>query len=359
MKNKLLLLSILAFGLLTVGAGCISFSTGTNTSGPVGMFLSTDRGENWQPIVSWPTVEGVKSIATAEVYRMVEDPNDSKAMYLATRNVGLFYTYNDGKSWQRSEGPFSTGYVYSVAVHPLDKCIIYATNGNKVYRTDDCSRSWQEVYRESRSDTMIVSLAFSYSSSHHIFMGESNGDLLQSYDSGISWSVANRFGDRLTQIITHPADSNLVYIIFQTKGLMRSLDGGYTWEDLSSKMKAYSGGLDYRRFVIDKKDSNKFYWVSAYGVLVSNDKGNTWQALELLTPPGSAKIYGFAVNPQNDKEIYYTATIDNRSTFYKSMDGGKNWITKKLPSAQIPVLLRVHPDNPSWIYLGFAMPPKQ
>ena len=45
--------------------------------------------------------------------------------------------------------------------------------------------------------------------------------------------------------------------------------------------------------------------------------------MNLITPPGSANIYGFAVNPQNENEVYYVGTIGNRSLFYKTVDGGK------------------------------------
>jgi hypothetical protein len=76
----------------------------------------------------------------------------------------------------------------------------------------------------------------------------------------------------------------------------------------------------------------------------------------LLTAPGSVQIYGFAINPQDDNHIYYTATANNRSTFYRSIDGGANWITKKLPSGQIPTALRIHPEEPDWIYVGFTIP---
>ena len=81
--------------------------------------------------------------------------------------------------------------------------------------------------------------------------------------------------------------------------------------------------------------------------------------MKLITAPGGANIYGFAVNPQNDNEIYYTATIGTRSTFYKTADGGQNWVTKKLPSGQVPTVLRVHPSNPNMLYLGLTIPPSK
>ena len=54
-------------------------------------------------------------------------------------------------------------------------------------------------------------------------------------------------------------------------------------------------------------------------------------------------------NPRN--------SINLGGGIFKSLDGGKNWITKKLPSGQLPVGLRVHPDNTDWLYLGFTIPP--
>ncbi|MFH1947510.1 MAG: hypothetical protein ABIJ23_05150 [Candidatus Magasanikbacteria bacterium] len=358
--NKIIIKFSLLFSIiLFMGAGCISFSgNSSSTAGPAGMFVSTDKGETWQQLNSWPTAEGIKSIAGVNVYRMFEDPQDNKAMYLASRNAGLFYTYNEGRTWQQSGPPFNTGFVYSVAVHPKNKCIIYATNGRQVFRTDDCSRNWVEMYRESRSTVSINSLGFNNFAPYEIYLGQSNGDLLRSYDSGNSWSVTSRFGDRVMYIISSPTEEGLYYIVTTKNGLYRSEDGAKTWVSLKDKLAKFSGGLEYRRHLLHPTDPNTFYWISTYGILRTKDRGENWEAYDLIHPPGSANIYAFAVDPSNDNNIYYTATIGDRSTFYKSLDGGKNWITKKLPSSQYPVMLRVHPESTNILYLGYTIPPE-
>ena len=76
-------------------------------------------------------------------------------------------------------------------------------------------------------------------------------------------------------------------------------------------MTDFPGALDYRRFFIHPERSKTMYWVSTYGILVSYDGGNNWQAIELITPPGSALIYGFAVNP---KRMIMRFTIPRRLT---------------------------------------------
>lgn len=349
----------MAVALVVGGAGCISFGS-SSQAGPVGMFVTTNKGESWQAISQLPTLQGVQSINTVSVYRLVTDPQDPNALYWLSRERGLFYTYNGGVSWQHPEsGPFASGQVYSLAVHPLERCTLYATNGIQIYQSVDCSRSWQEVYRESRADVTVVSITFNTFRPYQLFAAMSNGDILQSGDAGYSWTTITRLGTPVLLIAADPAQENTLYVASRSKGLYRSTDGGYSWQSLESTMDDYPGSSEFRRLVIHPSKAGVLYWISTYGILVSADRGDTWRDIKLITPPGSAQIYGFAINPANDKEMYYTATINSRSTFYRTEDGGQNWITKKLPSNQVPTLIYVHPQNANQIYLGFSPVPQQ
>ncbi|KKQ27712.1 MAG: hypothetical protein US42_C0006G0019 [Candidatus Magasanikbacteria bacterium GW2011_GWC2_37_14] len=359
MKHKKLFnLGMLTLILFFAGAGCVSLSSNKQTTtGPAGVFVSSDAGESWKQANVMPTAEGVKSIAGVNVYQIVADPQDPDTMYLASRENGLFYTYDGGATWQKSGSPFASGFVYSVTVHPKDKCELYATNGRQIFKTIDCNRSWQEVYREGRSDVLIGALSYNNFPPYQMYMAESNGDFLQSKDGGASWGLLKRFNVRLSFISASPFDGNLLYVISRTDGMYRSEDGGITWVNLKDKLAKFAGGLEYRRHLLHPTDINTIYWVSTYGIMYSHDRGNTWSAYKLITPPGSANIYSFAVNPKDDKQIFYVATINNRSTFYKTLDGGKNWITKKVPSDQLPVLLRYHPTKQNRLYLAFTVLP--
>ncbi|HAT03781.1 MAG TPA: hypothetical protein DCS29_03345 [Candidatus Magasanikbacteria bacterium] len=360
MKKYFIYFSIVLTVLVVSGQGCMSLDgeTKIETSGPGGMFVSTDKGETWKIISSMPTVEGVKQLDTISVYRIVEDPADTKAMYWASRERGLFYSFDDGKSWQRPSAPVDSAFIYDVAIDPENRCSIYATNGRAVYRTDDCMRSWVEVYQEVRSADIITSVSFNPFKAHHIYITESNGDLLKSEDLGQHWSVVNRFGVDIRDVEFDAHKEGLVYIVTRSSGLFRSRDGGVTWDSTRATFNEYPGALTFRRFLIYPSKSDQIYWVSQYGVLVSRNAGDDWEPINLVTPPGSVDIYGFTVNPLNDQEIYYTGSIDYRSTFYRSVDGGKTWETRKLPSKQLPTVLRAHPENDGWLYMGFTIPPQ-
>ena len=347
--------------LVLLGVGCVTLSGTQSGTGSVGVFTSNDQGTSWASSSALPTPAGIKSISGANVSAFIEDPRDPSALYLTTRENGFFFSYKDATDWKQPAAPFTSGFTYDVAVHPFENCTLYATDGTKVYKSIDCARTWEEVYRESRPSVLVQSLAFDRFAPNRLLVAESSGDILQTFDAGITWNVLYRFSGRIANIRPDLLKKGVFYVITRDKGLWRSDDGGTSWKSLSGGLSAFSGGLEYRRFVQHPRTEGKLYWISKYGILFSTDFGETWHEIKLITPAGSVDIYGFAVNPSNDNEIYYTATIPAslRSTFYRSADGGVTWTTKKLPSGQIPVALRVHPLDPQKLFIGFTILPKK
>lgn len=358
MKKKLRVIFLLIATMLLTGAGCIQF--GNAVQGPMGMFRSDDKGESWKAITSYPTPQGVKSIAGLKVYRVFTDPSDPNALYVGTRGQGLFYTYNNGDSWQ-SVPQMDGKFIYGLAVDPSNKCIIYASDGPYIYKTVDCTRSWDLVYTEERPTQRVVSLAIESSNPKIIYGAILGGDILLSADSGNSWRMIKRFDFDLQYLEADPFVPKRIYVASYRNGLFRSDDGGNTWHDLSAGLDNFNDSRNFYRLVLHPAKKDNLFWISRYGILYSYDAGVTWSELHLLTPPGSVNIYAFALNPADDREMYYTGTILGeksthiRSTFYKSVGGGKSWVTKGLPTNTIPVALRIHPKQNNIIFMGFTV----
>lgn len=345
--------------LLLIGQGCVSLSggSGLDTTGPGGVFVSTDQAETWTAISRAPGAEGVSSLANASVYTLEQDPNDPKALYWGSRAHGLFFSYDSGQTWQRPTEAVNSGFVYDIDVSPHDTCTIYAAGGGHLYRTTDCNRHWGSILEEPSTDR-IVSVSIDAVNPQRLYLAKRGGDLLRSDDGGISWQILHRFErTQLVDVVADPFEGNVVYVSTLNGGLYRSFDGGDNWESLKAAFEDLTGARGYRDFLAYPGEPGVLYWVSTYGILRSDDRGTTWEEVPILPSPGSTKIYGFAVNPQNEKEIYFTATVQDRSTFYKTVDGGENWITKRLPSSQLPTEILVHATNDNWIYLGFTIPP--
>lgn len=361
MHNTLYRLAGVSTVILLLGAGCVQFGGGgaSQQLGPAGMYRSSDKGEAWAPIVALPTPQGVKSIAGVNVYRIFQDPSDPNALYLASRNQGLFYTYNNGTSWARVD-VLSGKYIYALAVDPQNKCNVFVSDAAHIYKTDDCSRTWHLLYSEERPSQRPVSLAVDFANSNLIYAGLAGGDIIRSHDGGNSWQTIKRFGFAIQYLTADPLVAKRVYVAAYGQGLFRSDDTGNNWYDLNRNLNNYSDAFNFYRLVLHPTKRDVMFWVAKYGILKSDDGGASWTDLKLITPPGSVNIYAFAVNGQNDKEMYYVGTILDekgvpvRSTFYKTVDGGVTWLTKKLPTNTIPVYLLVHPTDGNTLFLGFT-----
>ena len=205
-----------------------------------------------------------------------------------------------------------------------------------------------------------MALAVDNSDSKIIYGAQLGGDIFRSKDGGQSWRIIKRFGFELRHLTADPFNPRRLYAATYNQGLYRSDDGGDNWVSANAGFENFNDSLTFNRLVLNPAQKDSMFWISKYGILRSDNAGASWTDIKLLTPPGSVNIYAFALNPKNPAELYYTGTIlgDNnknvRSTLYKSVDGGVNWVTRKLPSNTIPVDMLTSRENGKVLFLGFT-----
>jgi len=165
MSKKSFKLILLLLGLTLVTSACSISTTSTATSKTMAaavdssIFVSGDRGDTWRSMTAVPSTTGsVGSISDFNINRMTMDPEDNQAVYLATFDKGLYYTYNVTEGWNQVKGlPVAT--VNDVQVDPKSKCIIYAALGNRVYRSTDCTRTWTQAYFDNNTGVTVNAVA--------------------------------------------------------------------------------------------------------------------------------------------------------------------------------------------------------
>jgi photosystem II stability/assembly factor-like uncharacterized protein len=343
--KKISLLSAVAI-IIFFGAGCITIGAPQNQGADGGIFKSLDRGQTWAQKNILLTAKGVGTLNSINIMDLVMDPQDDKAVYATTAGNGLFYTWDGMESWHFVDA-LGGGYVNSVAIDYKDKCILYAALQNKVQKSIDCARSWDTMYFDTRQDIYVSALVVDPANSAILFAGFSQGDLLRSLDGGKSWSTIKRLDNKITRLFISRKDSKIMYLTTENSGLWKSTDAGANWTDLKPKTSEFRDSNVIYDFDMDK-DEKMIYLTSMYGIITSDDGGNSWKKIDLLTPPGTVQIYSLAINPNNAQEIYYSTA----NTFYSSFDGGKNWVTKKLPTGRTGAALMVHPKDGGTLYMG-------
>jgi photosystem II stability/assembly factor-like uncharacterized protein len=357
MAPKIALFTGILTALTFVGAGCISFgapSAGPGSDG--GVFKSTDSGEVWQLRSDIATTDGQKrSFSNANVHLIVQDPQDPNAVYAATAENGLYFTYDSGASWRQPKD-LARGRVWSVAIHPKDKCTIYATAGNKLVKSEDCARSWSVPFLDSRGDVATKAVLIDSYNPNIIWLGLSTGDLLRSQDNGGSWTNIRSFEGEIMRLAASAADSRRLYVATKANGLWRSDDGGANWKELGADidrdnpgyLREFKGSNELFELALGVSNPDLLVMASKYGLLRSRDAGDNWEAISLLTPPGEALIYSLAIDPKDANVLYFgTAT-----TFVKSTNGGQDWITKRLPTSRAATVLKVDAANSAVLWMG-------
>lgn len=368
-QNFKLALLLLSLALVSSACSISTTSLGTSSSSSSAnekdssVFLSTDRGDNWRIMTNLISANGRnENINDINVNVMTMDPQDNLAIYLASYNSGLYYTYNIANGWN-SVKTLTTGTINDVKVDPKNKCVLYASATNRLYRSNDCARTWKQVYFDNNTAINVSTIAIDQFNTNIVYIGTSRGEIIKSVDSGESWQTIQRLDEGVARLIISPLDSRLIFVataknrIFSFSPLS-STDSSTPigenndvlvdkWTDLNSVLADYNLGSSFKDFIICLQDGTMFIATDKL-ILRSPDNGITWESIKLIQPEKDAVINAMAVNPRNSQELYYVTN----TTFFRSIDGGLTWTTKKLPTKRAGRELLVDFSNPSIIYLG-------
>jgi len=362
--SKFKLIILLAIVVLIASACSITTTSSTeNGDNDSSVFLSLDRGDTWRSMTAVPSTSGrPENITDINVNVMTMDPQDSLAVYLASFDQGLFYTYNITQGWQTVSGlPKTT--INDVKVDPKNKCTIYAAIGNRVYRSADCSRSWTQIYYDNNTGVSVNSIAVDHYNPQNLYIGTSRGEIIKSIDGGDFWRTIQRLEDGVTKLIISPLDSRLIFIATTKNQIFsftsNTLTNPYNsadleqnfivenWMDLNDVLFDYDLGTSFKDLIICAKDGTMFIATERL-ILRSVDNGLSWENVKLIPPEKDAVVNSLAVNPQNSSEIYYVTN----TAIFRSIDGGATWSTNKLPTKRAGRELLIDFNSPNVIYLG-------
>ncbi len=347
-KIKLgVLLLLIAFST----SACLQVNTSRQqkTLPDAGLYVSLHKGDAWQQRTAILSTKGSKNFSLDQVASMAFDPSDEEAIYFGTIGNGMLYSYDQGNSWQIALelGP---GTVNAIAIDPNNSCLVYASKGNKLFKSIDCNRHWEVIFTDDDVSAIIKTIAIDHFNTHNIYLALARGDIVKSNNTGDSWQTVYRFKKRVNKLVIDANDSRIMYVDVNTLGLHKTTDGGKNWQNISDILTNFKIGKQIVDIHLIKGQPNLLFIATTEGIIKSEDSGHKWQQLSLLSPKRRAQINSLAINPQNIKEIYY---VSNK-TFYQSIDGGENWITRVIPSSRQAKILLLNPQNPNILYLGIA-----
>ena len=273
-------------------------------------------------------------------------------------SVGVFRRAADGGEWQHVLTHLET---HTVLVHPTDPSVVFAGTADGVWRSTDRGATFQRANFPDKGK-QIWSFLVDSRDAKRIYAGGSPVDVYRSDDCGESWrrlpnpGIKDRakapFAVRVMRMVQHPTRPNEIYAALEVNGVIRTTDGGETWEDCSAdlirlselphlKSKIVSdtfaeGMLDGHAIAISPADPDAVVLACRMGLFRTADKGRSWQDMEMKR--FSPITYGrdVKVAPQDPKTMYAALSVAAASKdggLYRSQDAGKTW--KRFDKVQV------------------------
>src|SRR5690606_27276833 len=218
----------------------------------------------------------------------------------------------DGGRWTASLSLQGKG-VQCLAVDPQDHATVYAgTRGNGVWRSGDSGASWRDL---SLPQPDVFSLAVS-AADGALYAGTEPSHLFVSRDGGQTWRELEallelpsypdwRFPPRpwtshVRSIAPSPHNAGLLLVGIELGGLMRSIDGGESWQDHRPGAQKDVHALAWHPSV-----PGRAYEAAGGGAAWSRDGGDSWVPADV----GRDRNYcwGLAVDPEDPETWFISA----------------------------------------------------
>lgn len=350
---KLILQSIIIAFILTALTGCgfLGLRIGeenkkiadfTNKENMGGVLKSTNKGETFR---FKNKITAKESINRLDVKALLFDPQDTLTLYLLSKNKGLWVTYNGAENWEILLNEL----INAVALDPQKRGVIYVAKDAALLKTEDGGSSWETVFIATGGNT-ITALTTDPQNSIRLLAAAENGLIFETVDQGESWRLlANLKVKALRHIVINPQNSAEVYAATSQEGIFKSKDKGSSWFPLAD-LKKFPGADVYGQLKLNPTNPAHLYLASKYGILRSEDSGENWTAVSLLTPRGQTKILALGFNPFDEKALYYVT----KDSFFRSDDGGGTWSFSSLPTTRYPVEILVDDFDANVVYVGVS-----
>ena len=190
------------------------------------------------------------------------------------------------------------------------------------------------------------SLALDPAGASRMFAGGRSGIFVVDLGNGSWRSLVGR--DRPVETVVALASApGVVLAAGGEVGVLRSTDGGATWQQASGVPVGGDGTWELEA----SKAGPVFLLAGTAGVFTSDDAGLTWTAAAL--PSGTA-CTAIAISPLSGNELFAAcpppAGAAHGPGLWQSLDGGSHWFAVPGPPEIRAVSVRVDPDDPDIVF---------
>ena len=290
-------------------------------------------------------------------------PTNADICYAALASGGILKTTDGGGSWTPMLQDMDVITIGDIALDPQDPEILYIGTGeanaaslsfigNGMYRSPDGGQTWEHLGLEAstyiarvlvhptRQQTLFVA------ATGRLFGTDSDRGVYRTTNGGADWQRVFALTDSTacTDLVMHPENPDILYAAMwervrglthrqsggPSSGIWRSLDGGDTWNELTTGLPT---GSNVGRIGITQCTSQPDVLYALYadasagflGVYKSTDGGDTWAATNDSNLHSMYSTFGWyfgqiRVDPTNPDRVHALGV-----PMYRTLNGGSSW----------------------------------
>ena len=253
------------------------------------------------------------------------DPEDPNTLYVGTTGEGIFKSEDGGGTWEKLSGTEHPR-VTALSVSPTDGAVYAGTEPSALFVSRDGGASWREL------------------------------EGMRHLPSAPTWSFPPRpWTSHVRAIALSYADPNLVVVGIELGGVLRSTDGGETWQDQRPGAQA-----DCHSLFAHPGAPELLYEAGGGGFAQSTDFGESWEGSD-----GGMDlhyVWGLAADAEDPSLVYSSAAAGpglahgggpSDATIY-GRSGNEPWRAVLEGLAEFPYALCQDPEIPSTLYAGLG-----
>lgn len=255
--------------------------------------------DSWQQC-SAPEGGDVSSLASCGPY-----------LFAGTMGNGVLRWSESAGQWEKKNDGIGNLFIYSMAA--VDTVLFVGTMGNGLCRTLDYGETWERVWYDRNNWDFTVRTVAAIEDAVFAISRRSDA-AVRSRDHGVTWERLSFLQYHNHFVPRYFAESSGSIFVGTRGGVLRSTDGGDTWEEASA-------GLSVPVYHLAAADSVLVAGTYRGGIYVSHNEGSSWAP----STDGIEAVSHKTVNALAAHNGVVYAGISGR--IYSSQDRGSTWET--------------------------------
>lgn len=340
----------IALGVTPASPGYVYALISKNGSSFMGLYRSTNRGQNWTEMSTQPNILGWQPDGSDNGGQgwydlcIAVSPLNSDLIFAGGINV--WKSTNGGASWTINTMWYDSGSIPTIHADQHDlvylpsSSTLFAGNDGGVYRSTNNGDDWEWI-GSGLKITQFYRMANAPTNSNIYIAGaQDNGTKLKTTSE---WKDVIG-GDGMECLVDH-SNSDIIYGELYYGQIRRSTDGGNSWVSIKNNITETGGWVT--PYIIDPIDPAILY--SGFNnVWKTTNRGNAWTAISDF---GDSRKLSILAICKEDPDVIYAGT---GLRLHRTTNGGTSWTEVSKPSSRTMTYLTVHSSDPMKIWASFS-----